>query len=306
MPGEPLGYLDYLRAAFRYRPRLGWLGHMPVNQMSLFVFGMLGVVNPGFWFLGAALEIGYLGFLSTNSSFQKLVQGTRLLQRQEGWEEKLQRTLASLLPDSQARYRRLLGLCGLILGISDKTAQEEIGSLRDMRAGGLNQLLSLFLRLLLSRELIIANLAQVDRKGLEDDVERLKARLAGAAPDSPLARSLQATLDIEGKRLDNLGRAGSSLDVIDAELERIEQQVRLIREETAVSGGPEVVSDRLDAVTATLGETSKWMDQHAELFGTLSTDDLDAAVSSLPRLPEAEPPAPPPLPPPPPKVRQKA
>lgn len=299
MAGEPLSYWDYVRAAWRFRPRLGWLGQMPVNKMALAAFALLGVVNPGFWLLGLAGEIAYLGFLSSNASFQKLVQGEQLLQRQVGWEGRVQQVAAALSPDSQARYRRLLGQCGLILGMSEKAAQESLGSLQDLRAGGLNQLLWLFLRLLSSRELIIANLAQVDRATLEADVARIRDRLALTQAESPLARSLQATLDIQSKRLENLNRARTSLDVIDAELERVEQQVRLIREEIAVGGGPDQLSARLDAVTSTMAETTRWMDQNAELLGTLATDD--AEVGALPRLPEA-----PAAVPPPPPARQKA
>jgi len=300
MAGEPLTYVDYVRAAWRYRPRVGWLGNMPVNKMALAVFVLLGAVNPGFWLLGAAAELLYLGFLPSSERFQKLVQGERLLQRQVGWEGKVQQVALSLSPDSQGRYRRLLGQCGMILGISEKTAQESLGNLQDMRAGGLNQLLWLFLRLLSSRELIIANLAQVDRATLEADVGRLRERLALTPADSPLARSLQATLDIQSKRLENLNRARASLDVIDAELERIEQQVRLIREEIAVGGGPDRLSARLDAVTSTMDETTRWMDQNAELLGALTTDDVEA--TALPRLPEA----PVATPPPPPRAKQKA
>lgn len=36
--------------------------------MALAVFGVLGLANPGFWFLG----VGYLGLLSSSSRFQKL------------------------------------------------------------------------------------------------------------------------------------------------------------------------------------------------------------------------------------------
>lgn len=302
MAGEPLGYADYVRAAWRYRPRVGWLGNMPVNKMTLALFALLGVVNPGFWLLGAAAELLYLGFLPSSDRFQKLVQGERLLQRQVGWEDKVQHVALSLSPESQGRYRRLLGQCGLILGMSEKAAQESLGNLQDMRAGGLNQLLWLFLRLLSSRELIIANLAQVDRTSLEADVVRLKDRHALTPADSPLARSLQATLDIQSKRLENLNRARASLDVIDAELERIEQQVRLIREEIAVGGGPDQLSARLDSVTSTMAETTRWMDQNVELLGALATDDVE--TSALPRLPEA--PALPAPPPPPPRAKQKA
>ena len=73
--------------------------------------------------------------------------------------------------------------------------------------------------------------------------------------------------------------------MLDAELERIEQQVRLVREESAVSRSPEALSARLDAVSSTLSETSRWMDQHADLMTDLTSADLDDALPSVPRTP---------------------
>jgi hypothetical protein len=71
---------------------------------------------------------------------------------------------------------------------------------------------------------------------------------------------------------------------IDAELERIEQQVELIREESAVSGKPEALSIRLDAVTSAMAETSRWMDDQADLFVALGGTS-DSALPELPNLP---------------------
>jgi len=300
MPGERLGYLDYLREAFRHRVRIGWLGHMPLNQMALAVLGMVGFVNPGFWFLGAAGEVAYLAFLSTNATFQKVIQGRRLLARQAGHDERVQRLFEALGSESRERYRRLLQQCRVILGISQTVEEDSLGTLNDLKTGGLSQLLWLFLRLLSSRELITTHLSQVDSESLGQEVGRLKARLAQMTPDSPLARSLAGTLEIQSKRLENLRRARESFDVIQAELDRIERQVQLLREESAVGGTPEMLSVRLDAVTATLGDTSRWMDQHADLFGALVSNE-DEASTALPRLKDAE--ATPPPPPPP--ARQK-
>ncbi|MGV8041948.1 MAG: hypothetical protein AB2L07_18445 [Thermoanaerobaculaceae bacterium] len=304
MAEENLGFWDYVKAAFWYKPRVGFLGPLPVNVMALFacVVASIATQNAGFLFLGGAAEIGYLTFLSSNPSFQKLVQGLRLLAKQEGWQQKVQASLVRLRPDSMERYRRLYDQCRLILGISDRVAPDDMFSIRDMRAGGLNQLLWLFLRLLTSRELIVANLSSANRSDLESEVERLKERLAKAEPETALARSLQGTLDIQSKRLENLTRALSSLEVVDAELERIEQQVQLIREEAAITTSPDALSNRLDAVTATLGETSRWMDQHAEFFGSISTEDDVMGGPVLPGLPE---PPPTPKPPPPPRQKQR-
>jgi hypothetical protein len=310
MANRPLNYWDYLQAAFRHPYPVPLLGRMPLNQMGILAFGILGVINPGFWFLGGAAELSYLAWLASNPRFQKLVQGERLVARQRGTDERVQETLARLAPEARARYRRLLTECGLILGIAPALERNDTGTLEDLRAGGLNSLLALFLRLLVSRDVIRTNLAQVDRSALESGIEELKARLARAPGASPLARSLEATLEIQTRRLANLERAESSLAVIDAELERIEQQVRLVREETAVSGGPEVLSARLDAVSQTLAETSRWMDQNAELFGVLAGDELGEGGPLLPRVaePRVAPPdseAPPP-PPPPKRGRERA
>ncbi len=300
MPNEPLTYWGYVRAAFTRPARVPLLGRMPVNQMALFAVGLLGLVNPGFWLLGAAVEVGYLALLSGSPRFQKLVQGERLLERGQDVSLKVQQAAAALSPELRERYRRLLNECQLILGIAPTVDARDLGTLADMRAGGLNQLLSLFLRLLTFRHVISVNLTQVDRRALEADEARLRERLAKTEPQSALGRSLQATLEIQSKRLENLERARSSVEVIDAELERVERQVRLIREETAVSGGPEMLSARLDAVSQTLAETSRWIDQNAMLLGNLASDELDAGPSSLPRLPEPDEEKTPSSPPPPP------
>ena len=56
----------------------------------------------------------------------------------------------------------------------------------------------------------------------------------------------------------------------------------------AVSGRPELLSARLDAVTATMAETLRWMDEHAVFFGSLAADDETSAAAALPTLPGGE------------------
>jgi hypothetical protein len=294
------GFWDYVKAAFMRRARLPGLGHMPLNLTGIAAIALLGLWNPGFWLLGAAIEVAYLVLKASSPRFQKLLQGEALLRQQRGGTQKIQTAAQSLTPPSLERYRRLLEQCRIILGIQGPV--DPSGALGDLRGGSLNQLLWLFLRLLTSRELMQATLGQVNRQALEADVARLRERLAQAGNDTPLARSLKATLDIQSKRLENLAKARTNLEVVESELDRIEQQVRLIREEAAVSGGPEFISAKLDAVSATLSETSQWMDQHAEFFSSLAVDEppggaLAAPVPASEAAPPAVPPAPPARPP---------
>jgi hypothetical protein len=284
MAPDRLTFADYLKSAFHRKVDLPLLGPMPLNKMALGVFAVLGIANPGFWLLGAALELTYLFGVGGSQRFQKLVRGEQLLAEQDRWAEQINGAVQRLSPPSRERYRRLLDECRLILGISQTLDENNLGNFRDLRAQSLNQLLGIFLRLLTSREVISGNITNLDRTALEEDIARLEERLAAAEADSPLQRSLQGTLDIQRKRLDNLSRAAANLQVIDAELERIQQQVELIREESAVSGRPEALSLRLDAVTSTMSETSRWMDEHAEFFGSLG--DGESALPELPDLPQ--------------------
>jgi hypothetical protein len=284
-----LTYWDYVKEAFSRKVTLPLLGKMPINHMALGVIAVLGIANPGFWFLGAAAEVLFVALLSSNARFQKLVQGERLLAAQEAWEEKIRRAVERLSPDSHERYQRLLSRYRTTLGVSETLESETVGGLRDMKARNLNQLLAIFLRLLTSREVIAENLRNLDRVSLEREIARLEERLAAVDPegDVALTRSLQGTVEIQRKRLENLARAEASLQVIDAELLRIEQQAELIREESAVSGKPELLSLRLDTVSSVMSDTTRWMDEHADLLGELGEGE-EVDLVELPRLPETE------------------
>jgi hypothetical protein len=287
MAPEDLSYWDYVKAAFNRRLPVPLLGAMPTNKMLLGVFAVLGLANPGFWLLGAAGEVAYLFGTANSPRFRKLVDGERLLRLQAGWDDKVHSAVERLIPPSQERYRKLLDQCRRILGISATLESDSLGGLRDMRSQSLNQLLWIFLRLLTSRQVILSNVRGLDRSALDGEIEQLQKRLAGieAGKDEALRRSLEGTLEIRRKRLENLERATASLGVTEAELERIEQQVELIREETAVGGKPEFLSSRLDAVTSTMTEASRWMDENSDLFSALGDEGDRAAVAGLPSMP---------------------
>ncbi len=282
---EALTFWDYVKEAFHRRAQLPLLGMMPANKMALAAFAVLGLANPGFWFLGAGLEVAYLTWLAGSERFQKLVKAERLLEVQESWKERVHQSVARLSEEGRDRYRRLLGQCRRILGISETFDGDSLGNFRDMRARSLNQLLGIYLRMLTSKEVIKANVVGLDREKLQEEARKLEKRLAETSDEGPLARSLQGTLDIHRRRLENLDRAGDSLKVIDAELDRIEKQVELIREESAVSGKPELLSTRLDAVTSAMSETTRWMDQHSDFFSSLAGDEREDVLSQLPDLP---------------------
>ena len=62
---------------------------MPLTQMLLACFGIAGFINPGFWLLGLAAFVAFVGGRSASERFQKLVEGERLLARSGDAEDKM-------------------------------------------------------------------------------------------------------------------------------------------------------------------------------------------------------------------------
>src|SRR5688572_15599270 len=99
---------DYIKSAFNARP-LGML--IPPNWIGLAGFGMLGFLNPGFWLIGAGLEMAYLFGLATNPRFQRVVSGSKSLQQQREKMMQVREQVAQLSPDDQRRYMLLEQRC---------------------------------------------------------------------------------------------------------------------------------------------------------------------------------------------------
>ena len=279
----------YMRAAFVWKVNVRGLGNVPLNLFLVAVFVVLGLANPGFWLLGAALEIGFLLLLAGNERFQKLVaalDATKARGSKSGQTgadgvaafERQARLIASLDPASRNRYQAAAQICSEVLKSTEGSAA---GAGDLLQSGGLGQLLRIFLKLLASRQKVSAILSQTSRNSIEADVKGAQEKLAGMDGSSPVARSLKATLEIQQKRLDNLMRAEESLKVTDAELDRIEKQAALIREELNVSGDPQFLSVRLDGIMDSLSGTTKWMSEHDELFGGMEAEGPMEALGGL-------------------------
>lgn len=280
MAKSELGFLDYVKAAFSWRYRVPGMGHLPLNILALAGFGILGLGHPAFWLLGLAFEAGYLTLMSGDARFQRLVQGRKLMAERAVWQAKQSNLFEGLDPQSQARYRSLAESCQQILkstrSLSAGTAMD------DLRTGGLSQMAWMFLKLLYTKIRTRNITEKVSPAELEAEIKRLSEQLAGESEGSAIHRSLQGTLDIQRKRLENLIRARESLKVIEAELSRIEHQVRLLNEEATMASEPEALSVRLDGVMQSLDGTNKWMSEHGELFGGLEEATMPQNLLELP------------------------
>ncbi len=102
-----------------------------------------------------------------------------------------------------------------------------------------------------------------------------------------LRKSLAGQIEILQQRLEKRREARDKLVFLDAELTRLQEQVELIREQAVLSTDPEVLSDRIDQITATLGGTTQWIREQQQIYGAV--EDLLAEPPALsPQLPARE------------------
>ena len=269
------GLMDYLTAAFNARP-LGMF--IPPNWVGVSAFGMLGLLNPGLWLVGAGLELGYLFWLIHDPRFRRLVDGGVLGETQREWQRKIADQVSRLGSRDRAKYQALEARC---LAIIDQQGQAGSHDGLDAQADGLSRLLWIYLRLLQTQQ-SISRIGEGDAGESERLVQRAKEldqQLKGQAIGEDLRKSLAGQLDIVQQRLVKRREAGEKLAFVTAEIERIEEQVELIREQAMLAADPQVVSQRIDEVAATLGGTSDWIRDQQQVFGQV--EDLLSAPPPL-------------------------
>ena len=261
--------MNYVAAAFNARP-FGMF--VAPNWVGLAAMGLLGIANPGFWVLGAGLELGYLLTLATNSRFQRAVASRPLSAARSEWNGRIGRLLGRLDDEDRGRYSALAERCASIIELQTHGGTDTPQGI-EMQADSLGRLSWMFLRLLVARGTILRVIGQGD----DDDVlEQRRRALEKQARDenapADLRRSLEGQIDILGQRIQQRAEADKKLAFIDAELGRIEEQVELIREQAALSTDPEILSRRIDEIAATLGGTGQWIRDQQKVYGAM--DDL--------------------------------
>jgi hypothetical protein len=258
----------YIKSAFNARP-LGML--IPPNWVGLAAFALLGLfLNPGFFVIGAGLELAYLFLLVSNKRFQRVVDARDSHDKSRDEAERIKRMLVELERDDQDRYRALEIRCQTILREQQHAGAENLPD----QAHGLGRLMWIYLRLLTTRQALLRVLREAGSvdEPLDHRIGRLQRTLKSADVDENLRRSLSGQVEILQQRVERRAEAKQKLVFLEAELTRIEQQVELIREQAVVTRDPTAMSQRIDEVSATLGGTNQWIADQQRLYG--SVEDL--------------------------------
>ncbi|OGK08429.1 MAG: hypothetical protein A2W80_14695 [Candidatus Riflebacteria bacterium GWC2_50_8] len=282
------GFSDYLAEAFNAGLHIKGMGEIPTNKLFILGIFILGFSNPGFWFLGMALEFVYLWFLSTNPRFQNYVVAKQLNEVKESRSQKMNELIASLTPENHSRLKRLNANLSEINKLMRWNVDEEAGFMNQSRQQTLNQLPSIFLKLLKTKQLIEESLQRTKASDISSEIKKLEKQMQTPDISPAIEKSLRGNIEIHRKRLDNLSYAKENEMLVEMELQRIENQLHLVREGIALDSSPEGLTSNIDRINNTLGETQDWINNNSDFLRKLSgppIDNLDLEMDSEPVVP---------------------
>jgi len=267
------GLTDYLLEAFLFRWNLLlFLGGTAAAALTPFPDLLLPLVG--------AAELTYLAGLTSIPRFRAAIDA-RVHARRTGNAAtavaappatSLVTMLSGLPTGERSRFERLHARClemrKIAAGVRG-AAGENAGSAEDIRTPGLDRLLWLFLRLLVSRTALDRFLAAMDEPELTARVADLRTKLAAAqtAGDERVIRSLQDSVASGELRLDNYGRAKKNAEFVRIELDRIEGKIQALAEMTVNRQDPDFLSSQVDSAAESMRQTEKTVSELQHLTG---------------------------------------
>jgi len=257
------GKRSYLAAAFNARP-FGM--PIPPNWFGIAAFAVLGAfINPGLWLIGVGLEGLYLWWLSNNGRFRATVDAAS--PDRVSFDSRYHSLLATLDVDAREQQGSIEHQAAEIVDLLTRTGATE------SQMGDVRQMAWLHLKMLAARTALVQVLSSAarERRDLEAQQQRIETRLKGDCDDE-LRRSLEQQLEVIRTRRTAHADAQRRSELVDAELERLRQQVSLVREQALLATDENSAARSLDALSASLNEANRWLKDQRELFAGL--DDL--------------------------------
>jgi hypothetical protein len=256
---------DYLREAFLFRWNLlFFLGGAAAAALTPAAPVLLPLVAAG--------ELTYLTGLVSIPRFRSAPAPSLM-------------TMLNGLPvEARRRFERLHARCREMRGIAAGVrgaAGDARGGAEEIRTPGLDRLLWLFLRLLLSKTALDRFLQSMDEREITTRLEDLRKTLATAQAggDERIVTSLQDSIAMGELRLDNVNRARKNAEFVSVELDRIEGKIQALAEMAVNRQDPDFLSSQVDSAAESMRQTEKAVSELQHLTGL--ADQLEEAPPIL-------------------------
>ena len=248
----------YLRTAFTNRWNLLFAG---AGVAAAVISGFPGVILP----LVAAGEIYYLASMVTNDRFRDAVDAQDAKARREataiGTRESYDKLLRSLTPQLRQRFDRLRERCLHLVDMAGRHRDGDTGSLE-----ALERLLWGYLRMLHGAQSLSEFVEHTDAAGIRRRIVDLDRRLEklpkGDDPETLRLRSvLEDDLRTTRERAENIEDSQKKLDIIVAEVERLESKIEAMAEGSVAKRDVSDIARRVDEVAEGMRRTDETMRQ---------------------------------------------
>jgi hypothetical protein len=287
------GMPDYLREAFLFRWNLLFLlGGAAAAALT----PLAGVLLP----LVAAGELTYLTGLVSIPRFRSAIDAKVHAAGKSAAAGatagppavSLVTMLTGLPADARSRFEKLHARClemrTIAAGVRG-AAGDQGSSAEEIRTPGLDRLLWLFLRLLLSKTALDRFLQTMNQQEISKRLDDLRKTLATAQAssaqtpsaqtpstqtsstqsggDDRIVKSLQDSIAMGELRLDNYGRAKKNAEFVTIELDRIEGKIQALAEMAVNRQDPDFLSSQVDSAADSMRQTEKAVSELQHLTG---------------------------------------
>ena len=264
---------DYLKEAFLFRWNLlFFLGGTAAAAMAPFAAALLPLVAAG--------EVVYLAGLVSVPRFRAAIDakvharpaGSAAEAGPAAPAQSLVTMLAGLPDEARTRFERLHARClemrGIAAGVRG-AAGDQHPATEEIRAPGLDRLLWLFLRLLLSKTALDRFLLTMNEREITARVAELRTSLATAQAggDERIVKSLQDSIAMGELRLDNFSRAKKNSEFVAVELDRIEGKIQALAEMAVNRQDPDFLTSQVDSAAESMRQTEKAVSELQQLTG---------------------------------------
>jgi hypothetical protein len=266
------GMPDYLKEAFLFRWNLlVFLGGTAAAALT----PLAGVLLP----LVAAGELTYLAGLISIPKFRAAIDAKiHATARPAGATPSpaqpplsLVTMLQGLPAAARTRFQQLHARCVEMRGIAAGVrgaAGDHAAEGDEIRTPGLDRLLWLFLRLLLSKTALDRFLQTMNEAEISARLVDLRKNLEAAqGGDERIVRSLQDSVASGELRLDNYLRAKKNAEFVSLELDRIEGKIQALAEMAVNRQDPDFLSSQVDSAADSMRQTEKAVTELQHLTG---------------------------------------
>ncbi len=252
----------YLKTAFTTRWNLLLFGG---GVAAAFISGFPGIVLP----LVLASEVYYLASMLANDRFRSAVEAQDAKARRAaealGAREAYERIRKNLPPALLKRFDQLRDHCLKLVELGGSMRGPD-GSGPDKTAlESLDRLLWGYLRMIWGASTLSDFLDHTDDGAIRTRIADLERRLAKLPKDDPGSAQMRAALEDHLKtsqeRLDNIDEARRKLDLVAAEIERLEAKIAALAESSVAKRDVTDIAQRVDEVAEGMRKTDETMRQ---------------------------------------------